>query len=828
MTRAMTKYKYDAFISYRHTELDKFTAELLHRQLEAFRLPGNLARQRKGQRTRINRVFRDKDELPLTNNLEDPIMQALGDSDYLIVICSPRLNESLWCRKEIETFISMHGREKVLAVLIEGEPDESFPEELLYREETVTDADGTSHVERIPMEPLAADIRGKDKRAMKKALKTELLRLLAPMFSLNYDDLRQRHRERRMKRILAASLSVGAVCLAFGTVSTAMALRIKSQNVQIQAQSDEILQQNEEIRKQNEAIQRQNQEITEQNETLLNHQAVGLAEESSRLLAAGDRVGAIEAARNALTSYQGSEMPYTPEAFFALTESLRVYDNGISIKPMYQMETMGVIYYMKLTPDGKTLMTYDNSQCLTVWDVESGSRIYEVRELSLYNEDSFTALGNDRIAYKAVNGYLDIYDITAGEVIDELEYDYVSNIYADREGKRIVLEGFRGLWFLNGETFEETGFIEKNGIFYGTAMSSDGVFLAFQEELEDESRILRLWNLETGEECSRMNTGKRSLKKILYRDGTAYVLLNEASAAYDSVNATVLAWDYSSGKILWEYHTEDYGGDILLPYVEGATRMLLTVTFEGKLLDLSDGSEVESFPYGNSIAGAAAFKNIDYFMVFTRVGELHTIVVDQLMDYYNTATLLSHSQNVKTFLVAENGFVLLPYQDNRVTYYMLSTGEDLVPYEGEAPAPESEQDIGLYANTKAQELGLVKAALATHIFYNGDESKLFVTYSDNTLEIYQTSDMTLLNTLKEIRGTPNQFLGTDKAGNMYIAGYSYGYMLDAQCHPLAVIEGLLGVDQANNRLIVGRYDKKYTVPIYTVEELLAKAAQGVL
>ena len=51
----------------------------------------------------------------------------------MIVICPPRLKESRWCLKEIETFISMHGREKVLAILIEGESAESFPEELLRR-----------------------------------------------------------------------------------------------------------------------------------------------------------------------------------------------------------------------------------------------------------------------------------------------------------------------------------------------------------------------------------------------------------------------------------------------------------------------------------------------------------------------------------------------------------------------------------------------------------------------------------------------------------------------------------------------------------------------
>lgn len=824
------KYKYDAFISYRHTELDKYAAELLHKQLEAFRLPRNLARQRKGERTRINRVFRDKDELPLTNNLEDPIMQALENSDFLIVICSPRLPESMWCRKEIETFISMHGREKVLAVLIEGEPGESFPEELLYREETVTDADGTSHAERIPMEPLAADIRGKDKRAVKKALKTELLRLLAPMFSLNYDDLRQRHRERRMKRILAASLSVGAVCLAFGTVSTAMALRIRNQNVQIQAQADEILQQNEEIQEQNEAIQRQNQEITKQNQELLLHQAVGLAEESSRQLAAGDRIQAVATAHDALTAYQGIEMPYTPEAFYALTESLRVYDNGMSIKPVHQMKTTGIINYMKMTSDGRTLMTYDNTQCFTVWDVASGSKLFEVRNVYFYSEDNFTALGNDRIAYSSGKGCVDICDIAAGEVTQQLEYDYVSDIYADAEGKRIVLEGFKELWVLDGETYEQTGHYAKDDYVYfrGAGISDDGSFFFFQEDLEDDNSQVCLLNLETGKEYSPLNTGKRSLRKIQIRNGIAYVLLNQSSPGYNSVTATVLAWDYNSGKILWEYSTEDFGSDIRLPYAEDATRMLVILSFEGKLLELTDGSEIASIPYGTDIAGTGLYIKSNSFLVFTRSGEYHMLNADEREDYYFSTTFLSHSQNVKKFLIAENGFLVLPHQDNRVTYYETSIGEDLVPYEGEFSAPESERDVGLYADEVAEELGLVKAALATYAFYNGDRTKLFVTYSDNTLEIYQVSNMSLLSTIEAVVGSPNQFLGTDEAGNMYIAGYSYGYMLDAQCHPLAVIEGLLGVDRENNRLIIGRFDQKYTVPIYTVEELLAKAEQGVL
>ena len=156
--------KYDAFISYRHSELDSFVAENLHKTLESFKLPGSVIRNKKANgesvsKTKISRVFRDKEELPLVTNLADPITDALKNSDFLLVICSPRLKESMWCRKEIETFISMHGRERVLAVLIEGEPDISFPDELLYREETVTLPDGSTEKRKIPVEPLAADVR---------------------------------------------------------------------------------------------------------------------------------------------------------------------------------------------------------------------------------------------------------------------------------------------------------------------------------------------------------------------------------------------------------------------------------------------------------------------------------------------------------------------------------------------------------------------------------------------------------------------------------------------------------------------------------------------
>jgi len=228
----LEEMKYDAFISYRHCELDQFVAVTLHKELEAFRLPKSIQKQLevKGiEKKKIERVFRDRDELPITNNLADPITNALRNSEFLLVICSPRLSQSMWCRKEIETFISMHGRERVFAVLIEGEPDESFPEELLYEERKTVDENGVEKMERIPIEPLAADVRGKNKSEIRKKIKEEVIRLAAPMFGCSYDDLKQRHRERMMRRIITGACVVSAIFGSFGIVSTTMALRIQKQ-----------------------------------------------------------------------------------------------------------------------------------------------------------------------------------------------------------------------------------------------------------------------------------------------------------------------------------------------------------------------------------------------------------------------------------------------------------------------------------------------------------------------------------------------------------------------------------------------------------------------
>ncbi len=71
--------KYDAFISYRHSELDMEIAKKIHAGLETYRIP-KAVRDKTGK-AKMGRVFRDQEELPIGSDLDDNISEALKGSE---------------------------------------------------------------------------------------------------------------------------------------------------------------------------------------------------------------------------------------------------------------------------------------------------------------------------------------------------------------------------------------------------------------------------------------------------------------------------------------------------------------------------------------------------------------------------------------------------------------------------------------------------------------------------------------------------------------------------------------------------------------------------
>ena len=244
------KYKYDAFISYRHIEPDLTIAKILHEMIEKFNIPKHLRTVSNDENSindkHIFRVFRDREELS-TKDLSTMIEEAIANSKNLIVICSKRTSLSPWCRKEVQLFKKIHGVNNIIPVLIEGEPDEAFIDELKNLKVTFINSENVEEEKNIEL--LAADIRpdevkspsfkgyeileySKDPKLnelTKKSLdilkKSEIYRIVASMLNVNYGDLKLRHQERYLKRIIYTSIAASIAMLIFVISVTTLYLK---------------------------------------------------------------------------------------------------------------------------------------------------------------------------------------------------------------------------------------------------------------------------------------------------------------------------------------------------------------------------------------------------------------------------------------------------------------------------------------------------------------------------------------------------------------------------------------------------------------------------
>ena len=244
------KYKYDAFISYRHIEPDLTIAKILHEMIEKFNIPKHLRTVSNDENSindkHIFRVFRDREELS-TKDLSTMIEEAIANSKNLIVICSKRTSLSPWCRKEVQLFKKIHGANNIIPILIEGEPDESFIDELKNLKATFINSENVEEEKNIEL--LAADIRpdevkspsfkgyeilqnSKDPKLnelTKKSLdilkKSEIYRIVASMLNVNYGDLKLRHQERYLKRIIYTSVAASITMLIFVVSVTTLYLK---------------------------------------------------------------------------------------------------------------------------------------------------------------------------------------------------------------------------------------------------------------------------------------------------------------------------------------------------------------------------------------------------------------------------------------------------------------------------------------------------------------------------------------------------------------------------------------------------------------------------
>ena len=151
------------------------------------------------------------------------------DEEWLIVVCTPETPGDEAVNREIDDWIARGRFRRILTLLADGTPDTSFPRSLRFEKKE----DGSL----VEHEPLAANISGAGK-TWKKKLETEQLRLLAPILGVRFDDLLDRKRRARNRRLLIAGAAALASALVFLVYALNRMQVISAQNRELSLQYD--------------------------------------------------------------------------------------------------------------------------------------------------------------------------------------------------------------------------------------------------------------------------------------------------------------------------------------------------------------------------------------------------------------------------------------------------------------------------------------------------------------------------------------------------------------------------------------------------------------
>lgn len=361
------EYKYKAFISYRHIEPDMHAAERLQKILETYKPPKSLGIKKENWR-----IFRDVSELQSSSDLSEIIKNAIESSEYLIVICSPQYTESKWCMQEITRFRELHDNKNtnIITLLVNGDPENSFPDVLTYTEVTTTNENGEEVTVREEVEPLAANIVADSLKESMKKLKTESLRIAAPLLGCDYNDLFQREKRREAARRYMILGGVSGILSLISIISIAAAVTINGKNKQIQKQNDQ--------------IKVQNAEIENKNSALLVENSGHLAVESENLFLENDLIPAIEKAVAALPSTDEYK-PVLPEAEYALSRELGMFDHT-HLAPRTCLKHECAVEQLSFMGGGKSIVSTDATG-VYFWNAETGELI---RKISA-DEDEFAS-----------------------------------------------------------------------------------------------------------------------------------------------------------------------------------------------------------------------------------------------------------------------------------------------------------------------------------------------------------------------------------------------------------------------------------------------------
>ena len=622
---------YNAFISYRHAPLDSKVAETLQRDLERFHVPHAIRRQT--GRQKIERIFRDKDELPITSDLTETISDALTKAEYLIVICSPNTRESAWVPKEIEYFLKSHSRDKVLTVLAGGEPEDVIPD-ILKR-------DGDKIIE-----PLSCDYR----LPARKAKKEELPRLAAALIGCSYDELVRRERAYKMKQFVAVSVMLIAAAVGFALY-----------------------------------MMRSNRKVREAYLDSLNQQVLNLAREARLYLDKDRRLEALLISLVTVPSEDDPDIPITPEAISLMADATFAYQGLTegSVDAVWDYYTGDIIEDYAVNPSGTKLVVM-NYMKISMFSTDDHSVLFQLQDSFLsadsiffIDDDSFVVVTREALtAYSADDGHL-LWNYTPGSFYLDSYTAQVTDggsvVIGTSEGSAILLSpdgNVENEFFLSDNT--DSFYINK------LSLSPDGERMAFTAV--DNSGMFFIGSFDIASDETVLSdpydlypsavtwTDDRHIAAAFLPPDAVYINNSETSYSLEPMSAAVCCYDASDMSLDWTVHHNCTFSNANCSFIVLGASGLLGFSCGDRLsvINPSSGSVEYSWDAGDTIVDVSDVDGDGLPVIITRSGGY----VRPAADSSDSRTILSYEfQGDMIRAVANNdSFFIQPDQETVICY----------------------------------------------------------------------------------------------------------------------------------------------------------------
>lgn len=434
---------YYAFISYKRE--DEKWAKWLQKKLEHYRFPTNLNGYNDLPKN-IRPTFRDVTDLE-PGILSEKIDSALRDSQWLIVVCSPRSAKSPWVCKEAQTFIDLGLTDHIIPFIIEGIPQSNDPVTECY-------PDAILHLPK-EQELLGANINemGRDAAAIK---------VVARMFGLKFDTLWQRHeREKRRKVIIFTTI----ILLIFALLSYFLFREIRyskelnQKNELIERQNKNLIQSRDSTRialrnvqEKNDTLtltrlnlENSNAQLTQSNWHAMEVQARAVSIKALELIAEGDIYRGLALIMKIMPQNKTNpERPFIPEMERAIRAANDSILYGGKIKCIMKSH-LGCVYDAALTSDNQMVATTSNDNTIRFWNLKTGEEYEKMRTTDFLHDTNYIAFSpNGKYfikRYSKEEPVLSVWNVkkTGLQFITKLQIGY-SPLFS-RDGKMLYVRG---------------------------------------------------------------------------------------------------------------------------------------------------------------------------------------------------------------------------------------------------------------------------------------------------------------------------------------------------------------------------------------------------